>query len=425
MRNLKRISLITGIIILLLITYSCASTGKVTSSSVRVRETTSTNSKILTNLYRGDEVEVLEEISGWYKVKVNGKEGYIKSEYLSVTEDNTSESESENTNHTNTKVYVKSVPSFSANNIGTIDSGKTVTIKDQINNWYKISDGNVTGWVLNNKLGGEIAKTEEPETETTAEPEKIEQQTTETPKQEEKEESTTTTTETINKVGIVSVRTARVRKEPSKTGEIIDLLDYNNEVTVEEKQGTWYKINYNGKNGYMDTSLITLKDEQGVSSRSLSEERQVVLQVEEPVVEEQVTETEISTPVNSASGQSVVDFAMQYIGYSYVSGGKSPSTGFDCSGFTKYVFSNYGYELGATAASQVAVGREVSRGELIPGDLLLFYDDAKTKIGHTGIYIGNGDFVHAANPKRGVVTDNINTSTYYDERYITARRVVE
>ena len=116
---------------------------------------------------------------------------------------------------------------------------------------------------------------------------------------------------------------------------------------------------------------------------------------------------------------------MQFIGYPYVSGGKTPESGFDCSGFTKYIFSNFGFTLGATAASQNSVGREVSRDSLIAGDLLLFYDEGKTKIGHTGIYIGNGDFVHAANSKRGVVTDNINTSSYYDERYITARRIVE
>ena len=57
--------------------------------------------------------------------------------------------------------------------------------------------------------------------------------------------------------------------------------------------------------------------------------------------------------------------------------------------------------------------------------MIVFYDDAKTKIGHTGIYIGNDEFVHSANPKRGVVIDNIKTNTYYKERFITAKRIVE
>ena len=67
----------------------------------------------------------------------------------------------------------------------------------------------------------------------------------------------------------------------------------------------------------------------------------------------------------------------------------------------------------------------MSRNDLRPGDLILFYDEAKTKIGHTGIYISNGDFIHSANPQRGVVIDNINTNSYYNERYIVAKRIVE
>ena len=70
-------------------------------------------------------------------------------------------------------------------------------------------------------------------------------------------------------------------------------------------------------------------------------------------------------------------------------------------------------------------GTEIARENLMPGDLILFYDEGKTKIGHTGIYISNGDFIHAANPTRGVVTDNLNTNSYYNTRFITARRIVE
>lgn len=106
-------------------------------------------------------------------------------------------------------------------------------------------------------------------------------------------------------------------------------------------------------------------------------------------------------------------------------GGKTPTSGFDCSGFTKYVFSNFGFSLGSTAASQTNLGTEILRENLQVGDLILFYNEGKTSIGHTGIYIGNGDFIHAANPKRGVVIDNLNTNSYYNERFVSARRIVE
>ena len=124
-------------------------------------------------------------------------------------------------------------------------------------------------------------------------------------------------------------------------------------------------------------------------------------------------------------GKEVADLALKYKGYKYVVGGKNPESGFDCSGFTRYIYLQFGYSLGNTAASQNNIGVEVERSNLKEGDLILFYDEQKIKIGHTGIYISNGDFIHSANPERGVVIDNINTNSYYNERYIVAKRIVE
>ena len=108
-----------------------------------------------------------------------------------------------------------------------------------------------------------------------------------------------------------------------------------------------------------------------------------------------------------------------------VLGGKTPESGFDCSGFTRYVFKQFGFSLGAVAYEQASVGRTVERSELLPGDLLLFQNEGKTRIGHTGIYIGGDQFIHAANPDRGVVIDNLSTNSYYNTRYVSARRLVE
>lgn len=59
------------------------------------------------------------------------------------------------------------------------------------------------------------------------------------------------------------------------------------------------------------------------------------------------------------------------------------------------------------------------------GDLIIFYNEEKSNVGHTAIYIGDGNFIHSANPERGVVIDNLNTNTYYNERFISARRIVD
>ena len=102
-----------------------------------------------------------------------------------------------------------------------------------------------------------------------------------------------------------------------------------------------------------------------------------------------------------AAGQEVAEFAQQYVGYNYVWGGKSPETGFDCSGLVYYVYQQFGYELNRTAADQARNGSHVEADALEPGDVLCFYKGST--IGHSGIYIGDGNYVHAQDSATGVV----------------------
>ena len=114
---------------------------------------------------------------------------------------------------------------------------------------------------------------------------------------------------------------------------------------------------------------------------------------------------------------SVVSIALQYLGVPYVWGGSSPSTGFDCSGFVAYVFSQVGISLPHHAASQYGYGIAVPRDQLAPGDLV-FFDG----LGHVGIYIGGGQFVHA--PHTGdVVKISSLSDSWYSAMYVGARRL--
>ena len=110
------------------------------------------------------------------------------------------------------------------------------------------------------------------------------------------------------------------------------------------------------------------------------------------------------------------------MGYKYKSGGASPSTGFDCSGFTTYVYKHFGISLNRSSKDQIKNGVAVEKNNLQPGDLVIFNNDANTKIGHVGIYIGDGNFIHASNPKGGVKITTL-LSGYYKIRYVGARRV--
>ena len=97
--------------------------------------------------------------------------------------------------------------------------------------------------------------------------------------------------------------------------------------------------------------------------------------------------------------------------------------GFDCTGFTYYVYNACGYKLNRSCSVQEKTGIEVSKENLQPGDLLLFNNGSNGSIGHVGIYMGDGRFIHAVNTRRGVDTDTI-YSGYYYTYYYSARRII-
>lgn len=119
-------------------------------------------------------------------------------------------------------------------------------------------------------------------------------------------------------------------------------------------------------------------------------------------------------------GSKVVEIAMQYLGTPYRYGGSSPA-GFDCSGFTSFVYRQLGITLNRTAAGQASDGVAVSKSELAPGDLVLFYINGR--IGHAGIYVGDGNMIHSPRPGRSVCIETI-SSGYYASRFACARRIL-
>jgi peptidoglycan DL-endopeptidase CwlO len=136
-----------------------------------------------------------------------------------------------------------------------------------------------------------------------------------------------------------------------------------------------------------------------------------------PAVQVEVAASSASSaPAPPATHGGVVGIAMQYLGVPYVWGGASPS-GFDCSGFVMYVFARAGISLPHNAAAQYGYGSPVSRSELAPGDLV-FFDG----LGHVGIYIGGGQFVHAPHTGDVVKISSLGDS-WYASTYVGARRL--
>lgn len=132
--------------------------------------------------------------------------------------------------------------------------------------------------------------------------------------------------------------------------------------------------------------------------------------------------------VDFAMIDDMLNYARKFMGVRYVRGGRSPK-GFDCSGFTSYVYSQFGYQLSPSSSTQYTQGKKISRDQVQPGDLLFFTGRAARsgRVGHVAIAVdadpvsGEITFIHAA--RTGIKIDKI-TAPYYAARYLGARRVI-
>lgn len=441
----------------LLISHSFAATGTVTAETVRMREEPTTKSSIILNLDRNDEVDVIEENDGWYKVEFNGETGYVSSAYLDVsgniagstsntnteTEDNnvtskdnnTGDEENINTNidennddsnvveknnfevevdkeytvNKSTNLYI--IPLVSSIKLGDVNVSSKVSVKEVTNLWAYVSCDLGNGWiikdVLNNSETNNINTTSDNEEIPADEPDS-------TPNESEDK-----ILSEKNKIGYVNVENVYVRGGPSTDSEPIGSLELNDEVTILGEENNWYKIEYEDTEGYVAEKLISNeKISNTTSSRGLTKPRGD--NATENI--ENIEESSESTNSNKTLGSEIVEYAKTFLGAKYVSGGNGPNA-FDCSGFTKYVYNHFGYSISRTSSTQANNGVKVGKDELEQGDLLIFLDESKSKIGHVGIYIGGNRFIHAANATRGVVTDSINSS-YYGPRFVEARRIL-
>lgn len=120
--------------------------------------------------------------------------------------------------------------------------------------------------------------------------------------------------------------------------------------------------------------------------------------------------------------EKILKAAFSQLGTDYRRGGKSPRQGFDCSGFTTWVFNRHGIDLPRSSREQFQVGQKVSKKQLRKGDLV-FFKIRKSSISHVGIYLENGKFIHSARPGRDVEISSLDEA-YWSKRYAGGRRVL-
>ena len=154
-------------------------------------------------------------------------------------------------------------------------------------------------------------------------------------------------------------------------------------------------------------------------SEAVLEETVEALPSNEPEEAPEVTPSPEPTP-EVYLGEEIAEFAKQFVGYKYVYSGKTPETGFDCSGLIYYVYRQFGYRLNRVAADQATNGNHVEYDELLPGDILCF--SSGSYIGHVGLYLGDGKFIHAMDTANGVVITDLDY--WLETRNLEARRII-
>ncbi len=255
--------------------------------------------------------------------------------------------------------------------------------------------------------------------------------------------------------GCTTGSSLRLRAEPSTSASVVTTLDKSVAVAIlDDSVDGWYKIAYNGSTGYVSADYLNVDQDNvfttygrvnsdGVNVRSdASTDSSVLATIEEDAIvtvnglvdgwydvtceygtEGYIRSDFLDLTESSSSNSDIAATAKQYLGTGYVYGGASPR-GFDCSGFTMYVYSQHGYSLPHSATSQWQSGlgaRVYSISELQPGDLVFFNDPSRNAgkaCSHAGIYTGDGQFIHSSSSRSGGVIVSSLTSGYYNTCFV-------
>ncbi len=378
---------------------SATAKGYVNGDTVHLRAGPSLNERIKARVVRGQVLYITERQGDWCHVRVHGgEEGWIHASLVKLeggesTAGGAASAHVPSSTATTSGTSMQPIPAWIAEDVvnvrygpGTdhdikfrLSAGTAVEVLELSGHWCKIRDGEgnvgwVAGWVMNFKGPDEAPTVREGDEE-------------------------------------IAVRTAwvarpevNIRSGPGTSYDEIAEAVLGTEVIILDRDGDWYRVALdNGTTGYMASWLL--------DTRAQRRARQA----------QSVPTGSAATSAPSSFGRAVVQTAMRYLGYSYRRGTAGPNT-FDCSGFVHFVLGKHGVNVSRSSRTQFREGTPVSRENLQIGDVVFFKNTYRSGISHVGIYIGNGQFIHASNSRGGVKISDLD-SAYYAPRWAGARRM--
>ena len=280
----------------------------------------------------------------------------------------------------NDYVNVRSMPSEEGEIIGKLYNKSAGDFISEVDGWYEIKSGSVTGYVK-----GEYCVTGEAAIELAK--------------------------QVGTRIATVDTTTLFVRQEPTTESSVVGMVPDQEELLVTEELDGWVKVDVEEGYGYVSTDYVTLKTEFVKAESKAEEEARLAKEAEERRIARENakksqsksqtnTTTSVTISGDSEMGTSVAQYAVQFVGNPYVWGGTSLTEGADCSGFVMSVYANFGVSLPHSSAADRSQGYAVDGLENAqPGDIICYS-------GHVAIYIGDGQIVHASTAKTGIIISN-------------------
>lgn len=486
MKNLKKILLtgtITAIALFAMTITTNAATVKVTGDTLNIRKEPSTDAKVVAMISKGVECELIEEQGDWYKIKYKNYTGYISKQYAQLVEDNSktdnndskdnnqinnnttntnnqtdntqsdnnttnttgdaNSKQEDNSQNTVTVLYkklnqntdVRILPLIYASKIDNLKKDAEVLILSETSGWSYVQTDEISGWVRTDSLGEakNVTTGGSPSTGNNS------------------GDNNSTTTE---KTAYINEEYVNMRKGAGTSHKIVKVLTLNAQVTITGEENGWYQVKSGNDTGYISKEFVS--DTKKVTSRSLSRTETKTNETEEKTSEKSEdtneegnkTDTSKNETDNTSKNEStnnntsknetnsntanvtkatdIVAYAKKYLGHKYVYGGNGSNGTFDCSGFTMYVYKHFGISLphGATSQYKSGKGTKITKQSSLEVGDIVFLTDYQTGvgIGHCGIYLGNGEFIHASTTTYTVTISSLNTM--YKGRFYAGLRLI-